>query len=407
MESTILGLLPLIILVAIFGAIFWGVSRDRKAPGPGGLTPYGTRGFLGLFIIVSRYIGPLLGAGMIMGEFAQIERQNPGFYASDEMGRYMGVTWTFFAVIVGLSWWYTTKLKNEFTRSSVDFAVRSLIAVGVATPLMSVAMLSLILKVSNTDVLVTGFMKTAIQGLMSCGVWVAYLRMSKRVKNTYIVGPQILARENAAAVSGSGAPRPTAAQLNAAPATPVVDAPAISSQAPVLTPAQPVVATTTPAAPAPPSVAPPPVVATTATTTETTPATTKAQAAPDLDPDHFFALALTEFEGPQRNRGRWARLYAASGGNESAAQAAYLKETAQELQEAHQRELQAAARLREEEERLAREKAKLLMEKHVGHNGEYLLKQFLDGSATVTGADGKARIFGNVDQAMTWVRGQA
>lgn len=426
MEPSSLAQSVIVVALIIAGATAWSVSRGRKNPGPGGLTPYGTGGFLGLYIIVSRYIGPIFGGLMILGEFSSLKSQNPAFYASNEMGQYMLLTWAYFAVIVVLSWASSTKLKNEFAPSSLDFAVKALIAVAVATPLFTVALLYLVLKVSNSDVLADTFMKTAIQGLMSCGVWIAYLKMSKRVKNTYILGPQILARERAPAkapaainpstpiqptpapapATSTAAPAPTVRPAAASPVAtmPVAGPPA--GTAPAATPpaaAPRLVDTTTSSPPSPVATAAPKV---DTTTRQVAQSTTVAMPA-ELDADHFFALALSEFEGPQRNRGRWARLFAASGGNESAAQAAYLQETAQELQAAHRRELEAELQRRAEEDRLVRERAKLLMEKPVGHNGEYLLKQFVDGSATVTGADGKARIFGNVDQAMTWVRGQA
>lgn len=398
MESTILGLLPLLLIVVV---VAWVVSRGHKTPGPGGITPYGARGFLGLFIFGSRYIGPLFGASMIAGEFSKLKSQNPAFYASNEMGQYMILTWAFFAGVVALSWALSTKLKNEFSPSSLDFAVKALIAVAVATPLFTVALLFLILKVSNPDVLADTFMKTAIQGLMSCGIWIAYLKLSKRVKNTYILGPQILARENSVAKAPAAFNPPA----SIAPATPT-PAPApiaqTTSASSVATP-QPVDTTTTETPPPPAATVAPKVDITTRAVAQSSTVAT----AVGLGADHFFALALSEFEGPQRNRGRWARLFAASGGNESAAQAAYLQETAQELQAAHRRELEAEMQRRAEEERLVRERSKLLMEKPVGHNGEYLLKQFLDGSATLNTPDGQVKIFGSVDQAMTWVRAQA
>lgn len=58
--------------------------------------------------------------------------------------------------------------------------------------------------------------------------------------------------------------------------------------------------------------------------------------------DSLYEDALTEFEGASRMKGRWARLYAESNGNESVAKAAYIRERVDEMRRAirHQSESQ-------------------------------------------------------------------
>lgn len=51
-----------------------------------------------------------------------------------------------------------------------------------------------------------------------------------------------------------------------------------------------------------------------------------------LQPSEFeWSLALAEYQGEHRRPGLWARLFAEAGGNEGAAQAAYLKIRAAEI----------------------------------------------------------------------------
>lgn len=88
-----------------------------------------------------------------------------------------------------------------------------------------------------------------------------------------------------------------------------------------------------------------------------------AMAAPDpasVDDEAMWELALAEVEGSQRRNGLWAKCYAQSGGNESAAKASYLDTRVQEMT---QQRLRDAQQLEYEQEALKQEKAKQAWEK--------------------------------------------
>lgn len=68
--------------------------------------------------------------------------------------------------------------------------------------------------------------------------------------------------------------------------------------------------------------------------------------------EEFWAAALSEFEGPSRRPGLWARAFADAQGNEAVAKATYLRDRASEL--AHEHQLQLARQERQSTQ-LARE----------------------------------------------------
>lgn len=61
------------------------------------------------------------------------------------------------------------------------------------------------------------------------------------------------------------------------------------------------------------------------------------------DENRFWADALHEFEGPNRDAGTWARAFAESGGNDAAAKAQYLKVRKEQLQVKHRQQAAAEA----------------------------------------------------------------
>lgn len=293
------GLLPLVLLGLI---IYWIYRATRsKAPGvagPGGLTPYGVEGVLAFYIIVSRYIGPLFGAAATNAEFTNIKLEYPDFYASEAFAAYMRSVWAYLAMMTAVNWWSTSKLKSEFVPSSVKITVWSLAGMAVTTPVVIALLFILVLDAplqGNVDELIAA----SKQPLVAAIIWILYFKLSKRVKNTYITGPTLLGRSDAQTATDLHTTTPRNEGGVKSPSV------AVTSQA------------------------------------------SSINAGPDtvpdaygrtggVDPDRAFALALAEFEGPHRNQGRWARLFAHFEGSEAPAKAAYLREVAEHIGRAEQ-----------------------------------------------------------------------
>lgn len=329
-------------------------------------SPYGVHGWLLFFISASRFLAPVMGAGALVSDFAQIERDNPIFFASPEMVLFRSISWSFLLGVTVYTWWFTERLRKAFEPDSVDLAVRSLIGIAIANVAITLISVVGILGLRDPDFIVSNVVPVILVSGISCTVWVSYFKLSKRVQNTY----GTLKR---------------AAETNAKPA----GAPSTSSIAlPVPTAA---------AIPVEPSMK---------THHEHGP---RVDSAPRGD-DHFFAMALAELDGESRNIGRWARLFSEADGQETVARARYLRETAAELkrQAAAAAELDAvrsqdeARKTEAEELRLHLARRGLLSEAMVGRRKDHLMQGHLDGTFTVRHPSGLTQRFHEEEEAIKW-----
>lgn len=328
---------------------------------------HGVHGWLIFYILSSRFIAPLIGAGALLRDLSQIERDDPFFYASAEMVAFRSVNWAFLTGVTAYTWWFTERLRKDFVPDSIDLAVRSLIGIAVAKVAIMFLSLAGILGIRDVDVIVSNLAPVILGSGLFCAVWVSYFKLSKRVHNTYRTGQQPVLKRS----------------------TPTGESSKASS---ILTP--------TPAAASAPI-----------TSHVNTAGEHSARIVPaSLDDDHFYAMALEELDGSSRNMGRWARLFAVAEGQESVARARYLLESAAEFKqqaltaaELAVMQVQNETRLTEAEElRLQLAKRGLLSESMVGRRKDHLMQGHLDGTFTVRHPSGLTQRFREEEDAIKW-----
>lgn len=328
--------------------------------------PQGVGGFLRFFIIATRFIGPLWGAIRAYAEFASIGRTDPLRYQSSEMGAFMVSFWIYFAAITAYGWWYTSKLLHEFRPESVHLTIWGLALTAISAPVFTIIGGAIILGAGASEPVLVQTLASAVQGAVVAGIWIAYFKLSKRVANTY--GMAVSARDHEPTTRPD---QPLAVERT--PSTPGVDRTVTDSSRTLKSPS--VQMTSQPPAP---------------------------------DPNRFFALALAEFDGPNRNVGLWARCFAEASGNENAAKAQYLTITAKSLEEAdgqmqlarEMENLDAVAVDIHREDNLARRGLK--SEFMVGPRADHQMQEHLDGTFTVKHPSGLTKRFNDEGAARAW-----
>lgn len=328
--------------------------------------PQGVDGFLRFFIIATRFIGPIWGAIQANAEFSSIGRSDPLRYQSSEMGAFMVSFWIYFAAITAYGWWYTSKLINDHRPESVHLTIWGLAITAISAPVFTFFGGALILGAGASEPVLVQTLSSAVQGAIVAGIWIAYFKVSKRVSNTY--------RETGSARAPEPTSRPDqSTTIERIPTTPGVDRMTHESSRPLKSSPEPV--TSQPPAP---------------------------------DPNRFFALALAEFDGPNRNVGLWARCFAEASGNENAAKAQYLTIAAKALKEADdQKQLEREMKLLDDvAEKIVREdelaRRGLKSEAMVGPRADHQLQEHLDGTFTVRHPSGLTKRFNDEGSARAW-----
>ena len=159
---------------------------------------------------------------------------------------------------------------------------------------------------------------------ISCLLWVTYLQRSRRVRVTFehcVLAENAVSPVVAPAQVPTQAPEPDAALVPKAPSTPTaLGTQQIDSRSTLIA-----VADVSPAA-----------------------SERVASAGVAEDDERLWAQALVEFNGEGRKQGLWAKAFAQSSGNESAAQAQYLSDRVMQLSDERATDIRAeAARLNE------------------------------------------------------------
>jgi hypothetical protein len=351
--------------IALLGYFQFRREGGTQATSPSS-GPQGVGGFLRFFIIATRFIGPLWGAIQANAEFSSIGRSDPLRYQSSEMGAFLVSFWIYFAVITAYGWWYTSKLLNEFRPESVHLTIWGLAITAISAPVFTFIGGAIILGAGASEPVLVQTLASAVQGAIVAGIWIAYFRVSRRVANTYF--PTGSAR----------APEPTASPSHSSP---VERMSAIAGTEPRVRDAgRPVISASGPVTSQPPT----------------------------PDPNRFFALALAEFDGPNRNIGLWARCFAEAAGNENAAKAQYLTIAAKALKEADdKRQLETEMKLLDDvAEKIVREdelaRRGLKSEAMVGPRADHQLQEHLDGTFTVRHPSGLMKRFNDEGSARAW-----
>jgi hypothetical protein len=147
-------------------------------------SPSGIGGWLLLLILGMMVFGPALGAARIAGALMSAELDYPAVLTVKEWATYKTTTWSVFCAIALASCYGGWGLAFRREWSAVT---RAKLMLWVAGPLgsliLGIAVPTIVF--SDASTIDPSFLGTFIGSVIAASLWTAYLRYSKRVRNTY------------------------------------------------------------------------------------------------------------------------------------------------------------------------------------------------------------------------------
>lgn len=213
------------LIVGLFvAALVWVIRAARRAAqnapaGPGGLKPYGTSGWLALFLVGATVIGPLYLARQTANAIGSAEAANPALRSLDGWSEYKTFSWVLVLAVVAWNWRMAFGLSNHHVPASATRVKYTLLALPLVTSVADAMAAKFFLDVNVAEASVVDYIRAAFQS----GVWFLYFVFSKRVRNTYYGGRKDISWSySTSPVTGVAAPvKPMASPVQTPPPAPV------------------------------------------------------------------------------------------------------------------------------------------------------------------------------------------
>lgn len=146
----------------------------------------GVSGWLAFLVVSLLVLTPLFGTARTYGAIASTEQLYPQLVGTAIWSQIKTATWLFFAAQAGLLFSAGWRLAYRFVPGSVRYAIAML---WIAGPTLTLLSLVVIGAISGANVFAQPEGGQALGGvfggIISAGLWTAYLIRSRRVRNTY------------------------------------------------------------------------------------------------------------------------------------------------------------------------------------------------------------------------------
>ncbi|AZY49657.1 DUF2569 domain-containing protein [Bordetella avium] len=188
-----------IVSFAILQGIAWGIARlSGNAKSDNGRLPFlrrtdsvptagpkGVGGWLLLFIIVLMLFSPLRNIASTAIELNEAEKQYPELLSIAKWSTYKITMWCIVLTSVALNLFAGQRLRKHHAPDSVTLAIKALWFSGPFCQILVALAGIFILEVSIPTYLDTGAMGPFLSSILGAILWTAYLKKSRRVRNTY------------------------------------------------------------------------------------------------------------------------------------------------------------------------------------------------------------------------------
>jgi hypothetical protein len=171
---------PIYSIASIVAFIYLAIT----APKPSGPQPAGFRGWLLFFGLGLAVISPLASMGAFTAEVHNAEREYPGIMSSDtQLAQFQALMWILMLAIAAWRWHVVWMLARRYEPVSLIWARISL-PTSVIIELLCIGWLLAQLDLTG----VYGeFVRDGIYSVLASFIWLIYLFVSKRVRNTYMI----------------------------------------------------------------------------------------------------------------------------------------------------------------------------------------------------------------------------
>ncbi|CAN7611724.1 GYF domain-containing protein [Variovorax paradoxus] len=180
------SMVPLLLFIALVAGCVWLTRRSARQREVQGQTLYGTKGWLGFFLVTAFVLTPLVGIGTQLKTFTDVEARTPAVLELAGYVPYKAFCWCLLLGVIVWQVWMANRLRTRYEPESVAHAklflalspfVMYLGDVGAAWAFLDV-------NAAGEDA------GRTVRGFISSFLWFLYFTKSERVKNTYLGAEQ-------------------------------------------------------------------------------------------------------------------------------------------------------------------------------------------------------------------------
>ncbi|CAN7324783.1 GYF domain-containing protein [Variovorax paradoxus] len=176
------SMVPLLLFIALIAGSVWFTRRSARQRGVRGEMLYGTKGWLGFFLVTAFVLTPLVGIGTQLRTFTDLELRTPVVLELAGYVPYKAFCWCLLLGIIVWQVWMANRLRTRYEPESVAHAKLFLALSPFVMYLGDVgaAWAFLAINATGEDV------GRTVRGFISNFLWYLYFTKSERVKNTYL-----------------------------------------------------------------------------------------------------------------------------------------------------------------------------------------------------------------------------
>lgn len=180
------SMVPLLLFIALVAGCVWLTRRSARQREIQGETLYGTKGWLGFFLVTAFVLTPLVGIGTQVRTFADVEARTPAVLELAGYVPYKAFCWCLLLGVIVWQVWMANRLRTRYEPESVAHAKLFLALSPFVMYLSDVGAAWAFLDVNATGEDVG----RTVRGFISNFLWYLYFTKSERVKNTYFAASQ-------------------------------------------------------------------------------------------------------------------------------------------------------------------------------------------------------------------------
>lgn len=175
------SMVPLLLFIALVAGCVWLTRRSARQRAVQGEPLYGTKGWLGFFLVTAFVVSPLMGIGTQFRTFADVEARTPAVLELAGYVPYKAFCWCLLLGVIVWQVWMANRLRTRYEPESVAHAKLFLALSPFVIYLSDVGAGWAFLNVNATGEEIG----RTIRGFISSFLWFLYFTKSERVKNTY------------------------------------------------------------------------------------------------------------------------------------------------------------------------------------------------------------------------------
>jgi len=180
------SMVPLLLFIALVAGCVWLTRRSARQRAVQGEPLYGTKGWLGFFLVTAFVVSPLMSIGTQFRTFADVEARTPAVLELAGYVPYKAFCWCLLLGVIVWKVWMANRLRTRYEPESVVHAKLFLALSPFVMYLGDVGAGWAFLSVNATGEEVG----RTIGGFISSFLWFLYFTKSERVKNTYFGAKQ-------------------------------------------------------------------------------------------------------------------------------------------------------------------------------------------------------------------------